>query len=226
MRTSRSVFLLLLFLLLVASFRETYAAESSDYALPNPILTSGSGVATNSSYEVFSITGQAAVAVFATSASYQLIPGSVEAVGASEGEGEGTLEGEGEGASEGEGEGIPEGEGEGAQNPVPEFHHGDFDGGADNLINLTELLRFIQFYNSDGYHCAQVEDTSEDGYMPGSGEQASCDPHIGDFKDGADWRIDLSELLRFIQFYNSGGYHRCDDPLSDEGYCPGPPPAP
>ena len=56
--------------------------------------------------------------------------------------------------------------------------------------------------------------------MPGVGDQSSCEIHSGDYLEPW-WSIDLSELLRLIQFYNVGGYYRCDDPLSDEGYCPG-----
>ena len=35
-----------------------------------------------------------------------------------------------------------------------------------------------------------------------------------------DWEINLSELLRLIQFFNSGGYHRCLE--GEDGFCPGP----
>ena len=121
----------------------------------------------------------------------------------------GSVEGEGEGSVEGEGEGSVE---------TPEFHDGDFDGVPDNKINLSELLRFIQLYNANGYHCAQNGDTTDEGYMPGIGSQ-NCRPHTGDYKGGPDWRIELSELLRFIQFFNSNGYYKCDDVHSDEGYC-------
>ena len=101
-------------------------------------------------------------------------------------------------------------------------HNADFNGEPDNQIDLTELLRVIQFYNSDGYHCAAGGDVSDEGFMPGSGDE-SCTPHTADWNGGADWSIDLSELLRVIQFYNAGGYHVCDDPFSDEGLCPGAP---
>ena len=39
-----------------------------------------------------------------------------------------------------------------------------------------------------------------------------------------DWKIELSELLRIIQFFNSGGYHACPDavPATEDGYCVGP----
>lgn len=34
----------------------------------------------------------------------------------------------------------------------------------------------------------------------------SCDPHDGDYEP-QDWLVNLIELMRVIQFYNSGGYH-------------------
>ncbi len=85
----------------------------------------------------------------------------------------------------------------------------------DNRINLSELLRVIQFFNSDGYHC---QAGSEDGYAPGPGDHG-CAPHSSDYNP-QDWRVDLSELLRLIQFFNSDGYHACAG--SEDGYCPGP----
>ncbi|HPO14239.1 MAG TPA: C1 family peptidase [Candidatus Hydrogenedentes bacterium] len=137
-----------------------------------------------------------------------------------EGETEGQVEGTTEGASEGvaEGEGVEEGmtsegspeEGEAGN----DIHNADQDG--DGVINLSELLRVIQFYNSEGYHCDAA--ASEDGYAPGPGDQ-SCIPHASDYNP-QDWRINLSELLRLIQFFNSGGYHPCIE--GEDGYCPGP----
>ena len=62
---------------------------------------------------------------------------------------------------EGEGEGESEGEGEGE---VTE-HTADQDG--DGFIELTELLRVIQFYNSGGYHPCPGDGT-EDGFCPGA----------------------------------------------------------
>ncbi len=108
----------------------------------------------------------------------------------------------------------------GAYESLPQLHNGDSDG--DGRFGLTELLRVIQLYNSNGYHCAQGGDSSEDGYMPRSGD-TNCRSHMADYKDGADWYIELSELLRIIQFFNAGGYHKCDDAASDEGYCVGAP---
>lgn len=104
------------------------------------------------------------------------------------------------------------------------YHRADWNGAPDNKIDLTELLRVIQFYNSDGYHCAAPGDPmSDEGYLTGPGD-TTCRPHCADYNP-QDWRIDLSEVLRIIQFYNSGGYRAClnGNPPTEDGYCPGPP---
>ncbi len=95
-------------------------------------------------------------------------------------------------------------------------HSADQD--ADNAIALSELLRIIQFYNSGGYQVSPIPAETEDGYMPGSGARQSTCPHCSDYAP-ADWAINLSELLRLIQFYNSDGYHPCAE--GEDGYCPG-----
>ncbi|HPO13524.1 MAG TPA: DUF5011 domain-containing protein [Candidatus Hydrogenedentes bacterium] len=96
--------------------------------------------------------------------------------------------------------------------PCSDFHSADQNG--DNQIGLSELLRVIQFFNSEGYHC---DAAGEDGYNPGPGD-TSCAPHHSDYAS-QDWHINLSELLRIIQFFNSGGYHACTG--SEDGFCPG-----
>ena len=50
-------------------------------------------------------------------------------------------------------------------------------------------------------------------------EEITCNYHNGDYNP-ADWSISLSELLRVIQFYNIGSYHR--DSEGEDGYNPGP----
>ncbi|MBI1318652.1 MAG: hypothetical protein GC168_06855 [Candidatus Hydrogenedens sp.] len=104
-------------------------------------------------------------------------------------------------------------------------------------ISLSELLRVIQLFSTQGYDC---DDNTEDGYAAranshkigseGSpdGEGATegliednvppCDRHSADFEDPA-WRITLPELLRMVQLYNAGAYHCCLD--SEDGFCPG-----
>ncbi len=92
-------------------------------------------------------------------------------------------------------------------------HSADQDG--DWRVVLSELLRVIQLYNARAYHCAAG---SEDGYNPGTGDQ-TCLRHASDYGDGGDWRIQISELLRLIQFYNSRAYHVADG--TEDGYAPG-----
>lgn len=93
------------------------------------------------------------------------------------------------------------------------------DQNTDNFISLSELLRVIQFFNSGGYACAQPPNSTEDGYAPGAGDQ-SCVAHSSDYSP-TDFQISLSELLRLIQLFNSGGYHACPDEGTEDGYCPG-----
>ncbi len=84
----------------------------------------------------------------------------------------------------------------------PVCHNADYNP-MDHKINLSELLRVIQLYNNNAYHCAP---DGEDGYAPGDGDDKTCTPHDSDYNP-QDWRISLSELLRAIQLYNSDGYH-------------------
>ncbi len=99
------------------------------------------------------------------------------------------------------------------EGPCPVHAH-TADQDQDNEISLSELLRAIQFFNSDGFHC---QEGTEDGYAPGPGDTAGCPPHACDYNP-LDWEIDLSELLRLIQFFNSAGYYAC--PEGEDGYCP------
>jgi hypothetical protein len=108
------------------------------------------------------------------------------------------------------------GEGEGEGEGEPPIHSGDQNG--DNQIQLGELLRVIQFFNSGGFHCAASPDATEDGFVPGAGAETGCSPHASDYNP-QDWQISLSELLRSIQFFNSGGYHVCEG--GEDGYCVG-----
>ncbi|MBI1320985.1 MAG: CHRD domain-containing protein [Candidatus Hydrogenedens sp.] len=90
--------------------------------------------------------------------------------------------------------------------------NGDFE------LNLSELLRVIQFYNFGGYHC---DEGNSDGFAPGEDILArNCQPHSSDY-NVQDWKITLSEILRLIQLFNTGGrkYYICED--SEDGYCPG-----
>jgi len=46
----------------------------------------------------------------------------------------------------------------------------------------------------------------------------ACAYHSSDYAP-QDWAISITELLRVIQFYNAGAYHRCDH--GEDGFCPG-----
>jgi hypothetical protein len=96
------------------------------------------------------------------------------------------------------------------------IHTADQDG--NNAVSLSELLRVIQFFNSDSFGC---EPETEDGYAPNDAD-TGCMPHDSDYNP-QDWDISLSELLRLVQFFNSGGYFNCPeaDPATEDGYCPG-----
>jgi len=89
---------------------------------------------------------------------------------------------------------------------------------SDHHISLSELLRGIQLYQSYparsyGYHC---DPGSEDDYGLSDGNRWSFPQHSSDYNP-ADWKIDLSELLRLMQLYNSGGYQACD--AGEDGFC-------
>jgi len=86
---------------------------------------------------------------------------------------------------------------------------------SDWRISLSELLRTVQLFNLNAFHCDAV---GEDGYAPGPGD-TTCTPHDSDY-DPQDWSIDLSELLRLIQIYNAGGY--APEPTGEDGFRPGP----
>ncbi|HPO11908.1 MAG TPA: hypothetical protein PLI09_00565 [Candidatus Hydrogenedentes bacterium] len=95
------------------------------------------------------------------------------------------------------------------------------DTNQDHRIDLGEVLRVVQFYNSGGYQCLQKRWRTEDGYEPGPGAAHACTPHSTDYNP-QDWAISLEELLRLFQFYNSGGYHYCPMDGTEDSFCPGP----
>ncbi|HPO17218.1 MAG TPA: hypothetical protein PLI09_27540 [Candidatus Hydrogenedentes bacterium] len=112
----------------------------------------------------------------------------------------------------GEGEGEMEGGGEGEVESALHFHTADQDRNYE--ISVSELLRVIQLYNSDGYH---IEFGTEDDLAPGL-EECDCAGHTSDYNP-SDCIISLAELLRLIQLYNSHGYHFCSE--GEDGFCPG-----
>jgi len=84
-------------------------------------------------------------------------------------------------------------------------------------IELSELLRIIQFYNSTGYGCAEG---TEDGFTPGLAPETCTEstPHDSDYIE-QDFRISLSELLRMIQYFNAPDGYR-ENPDSEDGFEP------
>lgn len=94
------------------------------------------------------------------------------------------------------------------------------DQNENKRIDLSELLRVIQFYNSGGFHCAANPGETEDGFVPGPGNEKSCATHNSDYNP-QDWIVNIVELLRLIQFYNLGGYHLCPGDGTEDGFCPG-----
>lgn len=94
--------------------------------------------------------------------------------------------------------------------------HHDLDKDRNHQISLPELLRAIQFYNLGGYQC---DFDSWDGFGGGEDEaRRDCLRHSGDYLP-FDWTLSLQEVLRVVQFFNSGGYREC--PGTEDGYCAG-----
>ncbi len=128
-------------------------------------------------------------------------------------------EGEGEGERGGSAPMAPTGGGgfsasESITKECDAIHSADTD--QDQLISLSEVLRVVQFFNSDGFHC---ETGTEDGYAPGSGD-TTCATHDSDYNP-QDWSVNLSALLRVIQFYNGGGYLGSSTEGTEDGFKPG-----
>lgn len=101
-------------------------------------------------------------------------------------------------------------------NATPLTVHHSADTAGDGRISLSELLRVIQLFNAEGYHCAGAQ-TSEDGYLIGTEGPTDCTPHDSDY-DPANWRIGLGELLRLAQLFNAGGYY--GPAHSEDGFLP------
>jgi glucose/arabinose dehydrogenase len=94
-------------------------------------------------------------------------------------------------------------------------HAADTNG--DGALSLSELLRVVQFYNAAAYACAENGGDTEDGYTL-EGVDATCLRHSIDYLAPA-FEITLSELLRGIQFYNTGGVTHCPGTTEDD-FCP------
>lgn len=101
---------------------------------------------------------------------------------------------------------LPDPEGSTGDN----LHTADTDG--NNSIDLSEVLRLIQLYNAELFHC---DNDAEDGFAIGTGDQ-TCEHHDSDYVV-VDFIISQSELLRAIQIYNSGEYTACE--AGEDGFC-------
>ncbi len=87
------------------------------------------------------------------------------------------------------------------------------DTSENGRISLGELLRVVQLFNSEGYSCSAE---TEDGYRPGNTGTTDCATHDSDYIT-RNWNIELSELLRCIQFFNAGRYITSQN-NSEDGY--------
>lgn len=84
----------------------------------------------------------------------------------------------------------------------------------DYAVSISELLRVIQIFNKQAYHC---DASTEDGFGLGPGPQ-NCAPHSSDFNP-ADWKVNISELLRLIQLFNARSYQLAVG--TEDGFMPG-----
>ncbi|MBI1317810.1 MAG: hypothetical protein GC168_02530 [Candidatus Hydrogenedens sp.] len=102
------------------------------------------------------------------------------------------------------------------------FH--DADENQDNVIDLSDLLGVIQLFTANRYGCASAEGETEVRFVPGIAPEALCVPHIADNHGIPDYHIDLTELLRVVQFYNVGAYADCINfggrTTTEDGFCP------
>lgn len=104
-----------------------------------------------------------------------------------------------------------------------EAHSADNNG--DWRVDLPELLLLVQLFHAERFRCME---TGPDYYVTtpgvswnpqpdGSFGIIMCTPHDADYRP-RDWRIELVELMRVIQFYNSPSYTVCAG--SEDGFCP------
>jgi hypothetical protein len=102
------------------------------------------------------------------------------------------------------------------------YHSADTN--QDGVISQEEYERVEDYFNAGGYHC---DSSTVDGYASTTDvSKQNCNPHDSDYEP-QNWKIELSELLRVIQFYNVGGYvyvgegEVCDSgTVSEDGFCP------
>ena len=79
-------------------------------------------------------------------------------------------------------------------------------------IDIYEILRVISYYNAGQYY---AKDGTPDGYSSSPGTQAGR-PHSADYRNGADWTIDIYEVLKVLGYYNNHSY--CNSTETLDGY--------
>ena len=110
--------------------------------------------------------------------------------------------------------------------PCGDARYHDADADENYVISLTELLRQIQFFNSGGYSFCP-DDGTEDGYCPGPAPNRASfpceDEAVHDTDQSGNNAIELDELLRLIQFFNTGAFFYCPNRDTEDQFCPGEP---
>lgn len=100
---------------------------------------------------------------------------------------------------------------------VAQTHSADVN--ANDHIELSELLRVIQYYNLQGISCSDPKGATEDGFVAMPNGSHACAPHASDYAP-QNWKIELNELLRLVQFYNAGGLSVCAEGSGEDSFCP------
>ena len=92
------------------------------------------------------------------------------------------------------------------------------DVNADYAFSLSEFLRVYELHSATATHEYHVDPTTEDGYGPGPGPQDGL-PHSADYLGGADWHIEMSEVLRMVDLFTSTEDHSYSPyPAGDDGF--------
>jgi MYXO-CTERM domain-containing protein len=80
------------------------------------------------------------------------------------------------------------------------------DTNEDYRFSLSEFLRVVEFYRATPGHDYHVNPATRDGYAVGQGPKTGY-PHTGDYIEGADWKVNVNELLRMIDLFTSTPDH-------------------
>lgn len=98
---------------------------------------------------------------------------------------------------------------------APAIHSADTNG--DYVFQLSELLRVAQIFNIGAYYyCGDTVD----GFCPSTEVEGEYELVYHSADINHDNRINIAELLRVIQLFNTRGYHVCPG-YSGDGFCPG-----